>query len=131
MTVCLDTDVLVDCLRGIPEAQSWLNSAPDDAFIVPGIVAMELIAGSQNQADLKRTQKFLSSFNVVWPEASDFRRAFDLLATHYLSSHLGIPDCIVAAMSLERSLRLNTFNRKHYQVVTGLDVQEPYQRRKQ
>jgi len=25
MTVLLDTDVLVDCLRGTPAAQGWLN----------------------------------------------------------------------------------------------------------
>ncbi len=128
MMVCLDTDVLVDCLRGTPEAQAWLNSNAGDSFIVPGIVAMELVVGCRNQSDLKRTQEFLRAFDLVWPEAHDFARAYDLLSTHHLASGLSIPDCLVAAMTLERSLRLYTFNSKHYRVVTGLDVQEPYQR---
>jgi predicted nucleic acid-binding protein len=128
MTVCLDTDVLIDCLSGMPEALAWLERESGETFIVPGIVGMELLVGCQNQADLKRTQEFLSAFNVVWPEAGEFARAYNLLATHRLTSGLSIPDCLVASMALERSLRLYTFNVKHYSVVPGLDVQEPYQR---
>ncbi len=36
MTVPLDTDVLVDCLRGTPAAQGWLNQAIVESFQVPG-----------------------------------------------------------------------------------------------
>jgi predicted nucleic acid-binding protein len=128
MTLCLDTDVLVDCLRGVPQARAWLESQAHQAFIVPGIVAMELVAGCQNQIDLKRAQEFLRAFDLVWSDANDFARAYDLLTKHRLTSGLGIPDCLVAAMALERSLRLYTFNLKHYRVITGLDAQEPYQR---
>lgn len=128
MMICLDTDVLVDCLRGTPEAQTWLERVSGESFIVPGIVAMELIVGCKNQGDLKHTQEFLSAFDLVWPEAHDFARAYELLSTHRLASGLSIPDCLVAAMALERSLRLYTFNLKHYGIVVGLDVQEPYQR---
>jgi len=128
VTVCLDTDVLVDCLRGTAEAKAWLESKPTEPLVVPGIAAMELIMGCQNQTDLKRTQSFLKTFDVVWPEAHEFARAYELLANHRLSSGLAIPDCLVAAMALERSLRLYTFNLKHYGVVAGLEVQEPYAR---
>jgi predicted nucleic acid-binding protein len=128
MTICLDTDVLVDCLRGTSQAQTWLNSASNEAFLVPGIAAMELVAGCRNQADLQRVRKFLDSFDVIMPDARDLARAYDLLVTYHLSSGLNIPDCIVAAMALEHSLQLFTFNLKHYRVVEGLDVQEPYQR---
>ena len=128
MTVCLDTDVLVDCLRGLREAQIWLQSKTGEKFVVPGVVAMELLMGCQNQSDLTRTQTFLSSFYVAWPEAHEFAHAYNLLAAHRLSSGLSIPDCLVAAMALERSLSLYTFNVKHYRVVSGLNVQEPYQR---
>lgn len=130
MTVCLDTDVLVDCLRGTNESKIWLESKPTEPLVVPGIVAMELMMGCQNQADLRRTQSFLDTFEVIWPEAHEFARAYELLATHHLSSGLAIPDCLVAAMALERSLPLYTFNLKHYGVVAGLNVQEPYVRAK-
>ncbi len=128
MTFCLDTDVMVDCLRGHPQARVWMQGAIRESFLVPGIVAMELLAGCVNQQELKRTQDFLKTFRVVWPEAKEFARAYDLLAQYRLSSGLNIPDCLVAAMALEQSLALFSFNLKHYRAVDQLDVREPYQR---
>jgi predicted nucleic acid-binding protein len=54
--------------------------------------------------------------------------AFELLVRHRLASALGIPDCLVAATALARSGTLYTFNLKHFRVIGGLDVQEPYSR---
>jgi predicted nucleic acid-binding protein len=45
MTALLDTDILIDCLRGLPAAQTWLAGSANQTFEVPGIVAMELIGG--------------------------------------------------------------------------------------
>ena len=54
---------------------------------------MELLVGCRNRAELQHLQKFLSTFSVLWPEASEFSQAYELLAAHRLSSGLGIPDC--------------------------------------
>ncbi len=89
---------------------------------------MELLVGCQNHADLQRTQKFLGAFAIVWPEAAEFAKAYELLATHRLTSGLSIPDCLIASMALSRSARLYTFNLKHFRVIAGLDAQEPYSR---
>ena len=32
MTAFLDTDVLIDCLRGTPAARAWLEQVASDAF---------------------------------------------------------------------------------------------------
>jgi predicted nucleic acid-binding protein len=61
-------------------------------------------------------------------DAAEFARAYELLAEHRVTSGLGIPDCPIAAMSLIRKARLYTFNLKHFQVIPGIDVQEPYSR---
>lgn len=126
--ILVDTDVLVDCLRGSTSARTWLATMPSEAFGIPGVVAMELLMGCRNEADLQQVQKFLGAFNVVWPDSSEFARAYDLLAAHRLTSGLNIPDCLIAAMALGRGSRLYTFNLKHFQVVPGLDVQPPYPR---
>jgi predicted nucleic acid-binding protein len=65
---------------------------------------------------------------MVWPDAAEFGRAYELLAAHRLSSGLSIPDYLIAAMVLSRSARLYTFNLKHFQVIAGLDVDTPYTR---
>ena len=128
MTAFLDTDVLIDCLRGTPSARAWLDQVEAEAFQVPGVVAMELLMGCQNKIELERTQKFLRTFAVAWPEASEFAQAYDLLAARRLISGLSIPDCLIAAMVLARSARLYTFNLKHFRIIEGLDVQSPYTR---
>jgi predicted nucleic acid-binding protein len=128
VTALLDTDVLVDCLRGTSSSAKWLESLAGDSFQVPGIVAMELAAGSRSKGDLKVVRRFLDQFDIVWPEAGEFARAFDLLVSHRLDSGLGIPDCLIASMALARSATIYTFNARHYRVVPGLDVREPYPR---
>ena len=91
----LDTDVLIECLRGKPEAKAWLATIPSETFRVHGVVAMELLIGCRNQVDQRQVQKFLTMFPVVWPDASEFARAYDILAAHRLSGGLGIPDSLL------------------------------------
>jgi predicted nucleic acid-binding protein len=124
----LDTHVLIECLRGRPQAHEWLARSPREAFGVPGVVAMELLMGCRDQADQHRVQKFVTQFPILWPDASEFARAYDLMAAHRLASGLGIPDCLIAATTLSRNATLYTFNLKHFQKIRELDVLEPYSR---
>lgn len=124
----LDTDILIDCLRGVPAARTWLESAATEAFGIPGIVAMELLVGCRNQSEQQRVQKFLTAFPLLWPAASEFARAYELLAAHRLATGVGSPDCVIAAMALGRHAPLCTFNRKHFQIFVGIELREPYQR---
>ena len=126
--VLVDTDVLIECLRGSDAAKGWLTSLQKEAVGIPGVVAMELLMGCRSQPELDQTRKFLASFNVVFPDSSEFERGCQLLIALRLSSGLGIPDCLIAAMALSRGSRLYTFNMKHFRAVPGLDVQQPYSR---
>jgi predicted nucleic acid-binding protein len=126
--ILLDTDVLIDCQRGLVAAGDWLSQSSNQEFAMPGIVAMELIVGCRDKDDLQRTRAFIRHFAVIWPQASEIERAFNLLASYRLEFGVSIPDCIVAAMALERGVLLYTFNLKHYQMFPGLKVHEPYTR---
>ena len=64
--VLVDTDVLIDCLRGFAPAKEWLERTPTDVLGIPGIVAMELIIGCRDQPDLQRVQKFLGLQPNLW-----------------------------------------------------------------
>ena len=124
----LDTDVLIDCLRGTIPAQQWLKQIATQSFAVPAVAAMELVMGCHDRADLQRIERFLAAFKVIWPEPSEFAAAYQLLLAHRLSSGLSIPDCLISATALARGARLYTFNFKHFRVVPGLDVAHPYSR---
>ena len=110
----VDTDVLIECLRGSTAAKAWLASQSNAAFGIPGIVAMELVVGCRNQSELRQIQKFLRTFTIIWPDASDFAAAYQLLLTLHSSSSIGIPDCLIASMALARGSRLYKFNLKHF-----------------
>jgi len=124
----IDTDVLIDCLRGTDAARQWLAGVAAQPFGVPGVVAMELLIGCRDQKDQRELQKFMARFQIVWPDASEFARAHELLLNFRLSSGIGIPDCLVAATVLSRNATLLTFNLKHFHAIPGLQVREPYVR---
>jgi hypothetical protein len=42
---------------------------------------MALVMGCHDRADLERIQRFLATFEVVWPEPSEFAAAYQLLLT--------------------------------------------------
>lgn len=128
MTVLLDTDVLIDCLRATPAARDWLTQHANESFQVPGVVAMELLTGCRDRSEMVRVQAFLAQFSIVWPEAAEFAQAYDLMAHYRLASALSIPDCLIAAMALTRTAQVYTFNLKHYRVIDGIQVKEPYSR---
>lgn len=128
ITTLLDTDVLIDVLRQYPAAKAWLTQEADTAIVIHGVVAMEIINGSSDKADLRDNQSFLSRFTVVWPTPAEFEYAYWLLAEYRLKVGIGIPDCLIAATAITRGWRLYTFNLKHYRHIDGLQVEVPYVR---
>ena len=124
----LDSDVLIDVLRGTGPAREWIDENREQPFLVPGVVAMELVVGSRDKHGLQRALKLLRHFEVAWPSSHETRRAYDLLIEHSLSTAIGIPDCMIAAMAIERSLHLHSFNLKHFRQIEGLEVSAPYAR---
>jgi predicted nucleic acid-binding protein len=81
----VDTDVLIDILRGTSAARAWLASTPATAFDIPSIVGMELLVGCRDQTELRRVQRFLDAFTIAWTDAAESARAYELLATHRLT----------------------------------------------
>jgi predicted nucleic acid-binding protein len=124
----LDTDVLIECLRGVAAAQAWLASVESIEFGVPGVVAMELIVGCTTKRHLEQTERFLATFTILWPGEADMALAFQLLVQHRLTGGLGIPDCLIAAQAINRSALLYSFNLRHFTKVNGLQVQQPFPR---
>lgn len=96
--VLVDTDVVVDCLRGTAPSREWLQRTSTEALGLPGVVAMELLIGCWNREEIQYLQKFLNTFSIAWPDASEFARAYELLAEHRLTSGMGI-DLLVAPVA--------------------------------
>lgn len=53
------------------------------------------------------------------------RRAYYLMKTHARSDGLRTFDALIAATALEEGLGLATKNRKHFRMITGLNIDVP------
>lgn len=123
----VDTDVFIDVQRGVPAALEWFASL-EDLPAVPGFVAMELVQDARNALEVKRAMQLVAPFQIVWPSSVDCARAMSDFAAYHLSHGLGLLDAMIAATAIGMSAPLLTFNVKHYRVVPGLVVVQPYSR---
>ncbi|MEH1812903.1 MAG: PIN domain-containing protein [Nostoc sp.] len=123
----LDTDVLIDIQRGYAPAISWFASL-SELPSVPGFVVMELIQDSQNKQQLSNALKLVAPLPIVWATEADLTRALSDFTTYHLSHSLGLLDALIAACAVGQGATLCTFNVKHYRVVPGLVMAQPYTR---
>ena len=65
---------------------------------------------------------------MVWPSEADGQQALGHLITYRLSHGLGMNDALIAATAVRLSARLCTFNVKHYRMIPGLVIAQPYTR---
>lgn len=91
----VDTDVMVDILRGYPLALAWLQNLGTEEVGLCGIVVMELLQGCRSQQEITALEKFLAHYTVYWPTSSDCYRALNDLANNYLPHGLKMLDALI------------------------------------
>ncbi len=123
----IDSDILVDALRGWTDAISFLTAQkPVGGLVASVIVVMELIQGCGNSADLAQVNRILQPFVIVQVEDPTSRRAHQRMQSFFLSHGLLIADALIAATALEVNRTLYTKNLRHFQMIPGLTVVRPY-----
>ena len=71
----LDTDIMIDVLRGYPLAVAWLAGLGAAPLALPGLVVMELLQGCPNLAEQQKVQRQVARFSLWWPSNSDCNNA--------------------------------------------------------
>lgn len=127
MTGLLDSDVLIDVQRALPSAATWLAGFTDP-LALPAAVALEMLMGSRDKAEMARNERFLRNFDVEDFDPTDTALAQRLVFEHRLHTGLGLGDFLIAAQALNRKATLFTFNLKHFRTIPGLDARTPYVR---
>jgi hypothetical protein len=118
-SIVLDTDVLVDFLRGRSKAVAFVN-AHSDRIILSSIVVAELYAGVKGDAEQAALDDFVSLFRVASVNA-EIAKAGGLYKRNYGKSHgVGLADAILAATAEIENAELKTLNIKHYPMLEGL-----------
>jgi len=127
LTYVLDTDVLIDIQRGNAAALAWFSNLPELPS-VPGFVIMELIQDAHNTQQVRQVLKLVAPLPIVWPTEVDCNRALTDFTNYHLSHRLGLLDALIAACAIGLAAPLCTFNVKHYRIVPGLQIEQPYSR---
>lgn len=115
----LDTDILVDFLRGYNRAVDFVT-VNFERIILSAIVVAELYAGVKGEKEQAILEAFVSIFPVI-PIDSEIAKAGGLYRRDYGKSHgVGLADAILAATAEVRQAELKTFNIKHYPMIKGI-----------
>lgn len=123
----VDTDIMIDIQRGHVPALTWFASLTELPSI-PGFVAMELIQDAQNKQQVRKALQLVAPLPVVWPTETDCARALSDFTAYHLAHRVGLIDVLIAACAVGRDATLCTFNAKHYRVIPGLNIVQPYSR---
>lgn len=123
MSLLVDTTVLIDALRGKPEAARYIASLGAPPF-VSVVTAAELYAGVRDGPE-RRQLEFALAHSTLLEVSLPIGIEAGLLKRLWARSHgLGLADALIAATAMRHGLDLATLNRKHFPMIAGLVV--PY-----
>jgi hypothetical protein len=115
----VDTDVLVDFLRGDERAVSFIYENSSRIILSPIVIA-ELNAGVKGDAELSALNSFVSFFRVVQID-SEIAKSGGLYKRDFGRSHgVGLADALLAATADRENADLKTLNVKHYPMISNL-----------
>jgi toxin FitB len=112
--VLLDTDVLIDHLRGHRRFDLG-----DSAWRISVVTRCELFAG--RNADELRLRQVLGRL----PELSVDSDVAESAGRIRRTTELAVPDALIAATALAHELPLMTRNVRHFERVSGLTMHDP------
>jgi len=117
----IDTDVLIDFLRGLKEARDFLfRLRKEGKLLISVINVAEIYSGKEikNFAKRKIIDQFLSEFEIVSLDENLAKRAGEIK----LDYQLPFADAIVAATAINTQSILVTRNIKHFSKIKNLKL---------
>lgn len=121
----VDTDVLIDYLRGLKEAVEFLEKHVD-ALQVSAVTVAELYQGVREGQERTKLATTLSALTVLPLTEEIAEEAGILRRDHRAATGCGLADCMIAATASRHGLELATLNAKHFAMLEGVIV--PYQK---
>jgi hypothetical protein len=119
----VDTDILIDAGRGVPEAVKCLqNLKASSGLAISIITQMELMVGCRNKVELQTLENFLKQFYIIKIDQAVSDTAVDLLRSYRLSHGLLIADSLIAATAIVGNYPFITKNQRDYRFIQGLNL---------
>jgi predicted nucleic acid-binding protein len=123
MPVLVDTNVLIELLRRVPAAASWINGQTE-RLTISVVTVLELYAGARSQREERDIAALCQRLGCLPVDQGIAERAGTLMQ-HFRKSHdIDLPDAIIAATAEHHGLKLATLNVKHFPMFPKL--KRPY-----
>ena len=116
----LDTDIIVEYLRGRDQAADFIESLEGDLFL-SSITVAKLSSGIRDDEQQSLTQ-FLLAFEVIAVSESIARRGGHFRRDYRQSHGTGFFDALIAATAEEAHAILVTFNYRHFPMLDEIQV---------
>jgi predicted nucleic acid-binding protein len=121
--VIVDTDILIDIARRIPEAITYVDNLERRAIVgISSITYMELLVGCRNKTEQRKVERFVRRFEIARLNETIADRAIALLQQYRLSHGLLIADGLIAATALVVDKPLASKNQRDYRFIAGLSL---------
>ena len=122
MAELIDTNVLIDYLRGHEDARTYLEEETD-SLQISALTVAELYAGARTEEKQEQLARFLSAFTVR-PVTSEIARLGGIRRGSYRESHgTDLADGVIGATAEYEDLELVTRNERHF---PWLQTYRPY-----
>ena len=121
----VDTDVIIDYLKGVKPAKGLLRSDNFDIYCSVLSKKELLSKAGLREAERKRIIKLLSTLKVLKID-NDIHKKYILLIDKYGERQSSIADYIIAATAWAKNLPLLTRNRKHFEYIKEITITPAY-----
>lgn len=125
--VCLDTDFLIAYLEKNPDALEKLQQLQNTPTCTTMINVFELYKGvyrvKEKRREELRIKEILDSLTLLALDYESAKLAGQLDATTR-SNSIGESDLLIASIALSNNQTLITRNKKHFERLQGLEVEE-------
>ncbi|MFQ5780256.1 MAG: type II toxin-antitoxin system VapC family toxin [Nitrospiria bacterium] len=111
--VVLDTDILINFLRGREKARDFLSSLIDEATLYCSVITIAEIFAGMREQERKKTEEFLDGFNII-EVTKEISKKAGSYKKRIKSQNLELDDCLIAASAHSIGAILATGNIKHY-----------------
>jgi predicted nucleic acid-binding protein len=123
--ILIDTDIIIDFLRGDKQAVAHFKSQ-SDLICFSGITVAEIYAEIKGKREESEVERLFSIFPVIATTSEIAREAGKFVKQYRPSHSVEIPDGVIAATCLVSGLELHTLNIKHYPMFK--DLKPPYKK---
>lgn len=124
MPYLVETDVLIDVSRNTEAAIDFLDQL-DDFWSMSIITALELIVGARDKKEVTQIDQLVAVYSAIPLTTEIGNSSYGLLRQFAKSHGLRVFDSLIVATAVEENLTLVTKNKKHFQMISNLNLEIP------